>query len=59
MSFEDLISYLRSFDAVPKTGISSERMIAQEKRPIGQKASSPKAPTVAGMKGQGLLYLLN
>jgi hypothetical protein len=59
MSFEDLISYLRSFDAAPKTGISSERMIAAEKRPIGPKESSAKAPTVAAMKSQGLLYILN
>jgi len=59
MSFEDLIDYLRSFDAKPHFGISSERMIAQEKRPIGPKASSAKAPKVAAMKSQGLLYILN
>jgi hypothetical protein len=59
MSFEDLIDYLRTFDAAPKTGISSEQIIASEKRPIGQKASSTERPTVGAIRANGLLYQLN
>jgi hypothetical protein len=60
MSFEDLIEYLRSFDAKTNAGsISSEKMIAAEKRPIGQKASSTERPTVGAIRANGLLHLLN
>jgi hypothetical protein len=57
---EPLLLYLKIFDAKPDTGsLTTAPDIAQEKRRKSLNQSSPQAPTVAGMKAQGLLYLLN
>jgi hypothetical protein len=60
MSFEDLISYLRSFDAKPHAGsITTAPDIAKEKRLKSQKQCKPQAPTVGAFRANGLQYLLN
>jgi hypothetical protein len=57
---EGMLIYLTRFDKKPEPGsITTALDIAQEHRPTGQQQSSPKAPTVAAMKAQGLLYILN
>jgi len=60
MSFEDLIDYLRSFDAKPHAGsITENPNLAKNKRLKSLKQSSPEAPTVGAFRASGLLYLLN
>jgi len=57
MSFEDLIEYLRSFDAKPDPDtIKHQPDIASEKK---QKQCKPEAPTVGAFRANGLQHLLN
>jgi hypothetical protein len=60
MSFEDLIDYLRSFDAKPHAGsITENPTLAKNKRRKSQKQCKPEAPTVGAFRANGLQYLLN